>query len=789
MPHFLTAFLFRSRLRKVILTTALLSVLLFLVLPLTVEFKTTDLALKDNLVVMDRAGQVLQTLPDTQGERHEWVSIDQVPERLIQAFIAAEDERFYFHPGFDPWAIIRATFSNLWEGRIVSGASTLTQQMVRLVYARPRTFSGKVSEISRALKAEWHLSKAEILEQYLNRVPLGNNLMGVGIASQVYFGKPVSSLNTTEMATLAALPKAPGRLSPYRPDTHRLVNRRNWVLGRMCGLGYLTEEECQRSQAQALEVTPKRFSFEAPHLVNMLIERGLTEAASSTLQTTLDSSIQSRLQTILLSHRSRLLESGATQAAAMVVGNRGNEVLALVGSLEYSEKGLGFNNGVKALRSPGSALKPFLYGLALDQGYTAATLLEDTRRRYRSARGEYYPRNFNREEYGPTTIRTALGNSLNLSAIRMIGRVGFDNFFHFLEEIQLINTPEKGSGYYGLGLAIGNLEVSLEQLVTAYAMLAHDGDFTPLRYLTGAPLEQGQRVLSEQACFIIRDILADPSSRLLTFGGSTELDFPYRVAWKTGTSTHYRDSWILGLTPDYTVGVWVGNFSGEPMSELGGATGAGPIFADLFKFLYRDSSPGSFPVPEGVVQEEVCGYSGMMRTTHCPTTRKEWFIEGSQPRQECTFHRQEGLHHDLETPYAGWLYDREQEGLSAPYRLAGLSGSELFSDPEEALEEQGLRSTNASTSVSQPTRRSVIEITYPAHGDRLLLNRSDQRNQICFEATVSGPPVTVTWLVDGVEYSQTGPPYRAYWRMEKGEHRIAAVCEGSEGDEINIQVE
>ncbi len=774
-----------------------------------VRFNPADLALKDNVTILDRTGRVLQTLPDERGERHEWVSIAQIPEPLIHSFIAAEDERFFFHPGFDPVAILRAAFSNLSEGRIVSGASTLTQQMVRQVYARPRTFSGKFLEVVRAGKAEWYLSKSQVLEQYLNRVPLGNNLMGVGIASEVYFGKPLSTLTTAEMATLAALPKSPGRLSPYRQDTGRLRNRRNWILERMVQLGFLSEAESLRSREEPLKVAPKRFSFEAPHLVNLLVERGLTEGASSTLQTTLDSQIQTRLQAILFSHRIRLLEGGATQAAGLVVSNRDNEVLALAGSLEYSERDLGYNNGIKALRSPGSALKPFLYGLALDQGYTAATLLEDTRHHYRSVQGEYYPRNSNREEYGPTTVRTALGNSLNLSAVRMIGLVGPNDFYRFLEELHLINSPEKGPGFYGMGLAIGNPEVTLEQLVTAYAMLAHGGQYHPLRYLPHGPCEAGQQVLSPQATFIIGDILADPSSRLLTFGGSAALDFPYRVAWKTGTSTHYRDCWIVGYTPEYTVGVWVGNFNGAPMNKLGGASGAGPIFAEILKFLYRDSSPGAFPVPEGVVQEEVCGYSGMQRTGHCPTTRLEWFIQGSQPRQECTFHRQEGLYHDLETPFAGWLYDRELAGLSSPYRLAGLPDSQPFTDPEDALMER--TSIPFSPSQPSPTRgtlppplrgrvgvgdtstpssgRNLIQITYPVHGDRLVLNRMEQRNLICLEATISGAPVTITWMVDGTEYARTGPPYRAYWRLVRGEHRISAVCEEGGGDEITIQVE
>jgi penicillin-binding protein 1C len=538
------------------------------------------------------------------------------------------------------------------------------------------------------------------------------------------------------------------------------------------------------------------------------------------IRTTLDLDLQHRLEEVLRSHKVRLTDLGAAQAAALVVQNEDCSVLALAGSIGYGPLDQGYNNGTQAERSPGSALKPFLYGLALESGYSAASVLEDTERRYQASGGEYFPRNYDRRDYGPATLRTALGNSLNLSAVSLIGRLGVPNFHHTLSTLGLVNDPSRTPESYGLGLAIGNPEVTLEQLTAAYTMLANGGLHRPLRYRSAESLSAGRRAFTPQTAFILADILSDPTARALTFGFSSELDFPYRVAWKTGTSTRYRDGWIVGFTPKYTVGVWTGNFDGSPMKETGGATGAGPLFSEILHFLYRSSSPQPFLPPDGLTQTEICSHSGMLPGPFCPARMKEWFLADAPPSQTCSFHKKEGLRHRLDSPFAGWVFDRHQHSSSTPYRLDDGETAN-FSDPWQPLlpgdgtaavrvlgpSQATIAPASTNPSVVAPGRRvsigssrkdhlnldpsasNRIEIIYPLDGDRILFPENGDPVPLMFQARLDGPASQVAWYVDGVEYVRTGPPYRASWQLARGGHRITVVGEDGWGDEITIQVE
>lgn len=788
------------------------------------DFSEEALRTPGNIIVEDRQGERLGFLPDARGERRLWAPLEEIPPKVRQAFIDAEDQRFYYHPGFDPIAILRAAWSNLREGRVVSGASTLTQQLVRSAYPRPRTYLGKVCEIIRAIKAEWLLSKEQILEQYLNRIPMGNNLVGVRLAAQCYFGKSLVQLEDQEIAMLAALPKAPGRLNPYRQPQDRLLARRNWVLQRMNEMGDLSSLNLAQALEKPVAVRPIRFDTKAPHLVHAISKKRPESAGEQKIRTTLAMALQEKVESVLRSHQMDLMSHGATQAAAMVVSNRNMAVLAYVGSIEYSEKNLGYNNGLTALRSPGSALKPFLYAMALDAGYSAATLLEDTRRHYRAPQGEYYPRNFDQREYGPITIRQALGNSLNLSAIRMIDLTGVKPFYSLLKSIHLLDHTDKGPEFFGLGLAIGNPEVTLENLVAAYAMLASGGKWRPLRFLREEPVDPGIEILQPETSFIITDILSDPGARSLTFGGIADLNFPYRIAFKTGTSTHYRDCWIIGYTPDYTVGVWAGNFDGSPMEELGGALGAGPLFSEIFQAIYpKKSQPEPFEPPSGVCQIAVCSHSGMLPTPYCPLQRKEWFPVESTPLRSCTFHTRDTLYHELNPTYAGWLYDRIARGQTTPYRLQGnpglllaneMEGPDPSSPAHPEVTSPNLPAPSSPAPIPAPSTPSgissspirigeasgisnsgspspgTVRILYPLEGDCFLLDHRRYEPQVIrLEARVDGSLETVTWFLDGMEYAQTGPPYRIPFELVRGEHILMAVVPGGSGDQIRFRVE
>ncbi len=789
-------------------------------------------------VFQDRTGRELRFLPDIHGERGRWVPLAEVPEQVRNAFIAAEDERFYRHHGFDIAAITRAAGNNILKRRIVSGASTISQQVVRLIYgqdehgapdstSRARSYIKKIVEIVRSVKMERRLSKEEILEQYLNRVPMGNNLTGIETAARAYFGASVHNLSLSEAALLASLPKAPGKLNPYRGGQDRLVERHNWVLARMAALGMISREAEHQAREQRTAFRPLEFHAAAPHVVDMLLKNGVTDRV---VRTTIDLDLQQRVQDMLAAHAARLKHRGATQAAAIVIHNPTMEVLAAAGSLHYSGQDDGFNNGVRALRSAGSALKPFLYALALESGEPATLLLQDTERKYRSREGQYSPLNFDRREYGPVTMRSALGNSLNLSAVKMLERVGEDRFYDMLQRLDLINHPERGPEHYGLGMAIGNPEISPEQLAAAYAMLANRGVYQPVKYLLGGaargPGTKGKRyVLLPQTAYIITDILSDPTARALTFSRNRMMtNFPFKVAIKTGTSTFYRDLWAAGYTPDYTVVVWVGNFNGSPTNNLSGSTAAVPVFADIMTFLYRQADPVPFKTPKGVKRVKVCGYSGMKPTPFCPSTIDEVFMRGTEPKELCTFHTSATRkRHELNASFAGWLYDKNRTGSAGRYRLSGFGDKldSVFHDPWEGIaqeREPGIRPRNVSAktlavSTEEPEQESVphhyrlggevalgaaplvssldheVKIIYPLDHDRFVVNRQERNQRIKLQAVVAKSVPYIDWFINGRLLKRTGPPYQTFWQLEEGKYTLTAVTPSNIGYSVQVEVE
>ncbi len=784
-------------------------------------------------VFLDRYGSELRFLPDEQGERGKWIAINDIPREVQDAFIAAEDERFYEHHGFDVLAIGRALWSNITKGRIVSGASTISQQVVRLVSVdgkaganteneegiergRERTYRDKLTEIVRSVKMERGFSKDEILEQYLNRLPMGNNLVGIASASLVYFGKAAADLSPSEAAILASLPKAPGSLNPYGPNRVRLMKRRDWVLGRMAHLGMLSPEGL-RAALDALPVfRTLAFRNHAPHVIDMLTAEG---ASGGMVRTTLDRGLQVRVQQIVASHRERLIARKARQGAAIVIHNRTGEVLAAVGSMEYAERDGGFNNGLRASRSAGSTLKPFLYGLAIESGHSITALLEDTERKFATQRGLYTPSNYDRREYGPVTMRSALGNSLNLTAVKTLKSVGEERFYGLLVRLDLISDRSKGPEHYGLGLAIGNAEVSLERLAGAYAMLASGGRLRPLRYVmeAGPGTEaRGKAVLLPQTAYIITDILSDPAARMLTFSRSRSMQFPYAMAAKTGTSTYFRDLWAVGYTPDYTVAVWVGNFDGSATDNLSGSTAAMPVLSEIMDHLYRRSMPAPFSRPRGLERIRVCGYSGMKPTPHCTHVVQELFFAGTGPAEECSFHARRADRHELAAPYAAWLFAKDRAGAAGRYRLDGF-GDDLravFDDPWDAAADdtagpvvrvknlpsratvsvnatgaEAKRFTVSSDSGSADGEASGIRIVYPLDNDRFVAALFSGPSLITLQASVSRPVPYVDWYINGVAYKRTGPPYQAAWRLEKGKYVILAVDPSNRGDRVQVSVE
>jgi penicillin-binding protein 1C len=763
-------------------------------------------------LVLDREGRILRLVAGTQGRRMVKLPEGKIPPLVAQAFIAAEDQRFWEHPGVDAVAILRAAGQNLAAGHIVSGASTLTMQLSRLTYPGPRTYHRKTVEMLRSLRIERALAKEDILRTYLNRVPLGGNLLGVETAALAYFDKSAAELNASEAALLAALAKAPTALRPRGPRSDRLVARQRWVLERMARLGYLNPDDLVtalkeplvfRGVGRGVPILP----FRAPHFVQVVLsKRKPPTPGQGRLVTTLDLALQRRVEAAVRSHRIQLLRAGASQAAAVVVDNRTLEVLALVGSYHYGPRDRGFNNGAAALRSPGSALKPFLYAQALDQGFTSAAVLEDVERRYRTPRGEFIPSNFDRSSHGPVSFREALGNSLNLSAVFLLNQVGPQAFYDNLMKLNLINHPERGPQHYGLGLVVGNPEVTLLQMSAAYASLANGGVYRSLRFEPEEPLDPGIQVFSPQAAYIVSDILSDPLARGRIFGGSQAMNPVYRLALKTGTSTRYRDCWCAGYTPEYTMAVWVGNFNGQPTAMLSGSTAAAPILADLVKEVFAGTTPRNFHRPEGIISRNVCAFSGLVPGPGCVHQRQELFIAGTEPTQVCTYHQPREPWHRMPTSFAGWLEKRHGKGGEGRFRLAGfpLDLDKVFPSAAPVNQIQtvtAMHNGNVSLGLSaaggapprhqlpSPGQAPLVTITYPFKSDRFLLLKGNETLRLTLKADCRLPLPSITWFVNGQEQAATGPPYELTLDLARGRYRLAAVAPDGRGDAVEVSVE
>ncbi|RCK77929.1 MAG: Multimodular transpeptidase-transglycosylase [Candidatus Ozemobacter sibiricus] len=785
--------------------------------------------------LLDRHGAVLRFFPNAAGDYQLWVPLASCPVHLVQAVLAAEDRNFRQHSGFDVAAMARAAWQNLTERRIVSGASTITQQVVRMVRPRPRTWLTKLTELVLAAKLEMQLDKDRLLEAWLNLAPMYGNLRGVGMAARVLFRKGIEQVTVAEAATLAAFPQSPARLHPEAPKGRRLLlARRDWVLGQMVRLGWLSRDEERAARAAPMPMYGRRLPLRAPHFADWVVARDGPPRGE--VMTSLDLAVQDRLVEALTAHRDRLARAGARQVAGLVADTATMEVLAMAGSFEYGPVGGGFNNGCLAPRSGGSILKPFLYALALEEGFHPGSIIPDTRRTFRTPQGDYLPYNATRRTYGPVSIRSALGNSLNISAVKMLNELGGRAFYRFLAGFGLVPPSDTLWEYYGLGLAIGNPEVRLVDVVAAYGAFAHGGRRVELRTTPG-PLRAGPALMSEATAWSLLDIMSDPSARLLTFGNPRFFAFDQPVALKTGTSTNYRDCWIFAVTPAYVIGLWAGNFEGSATHGLGGATACGPILHQLLRDL-PGPARGWFPRPAILEGVRICGLSGQAPTAFCPMVSREWVERSRLPLPSCPFHESQGLFHELPAEYADWIQQRGQALRVDPFRL---QGDLAVADPLAALpddsgagvrvrpagEASGLAAGDGPTGGASERiqRRRLgaagagsegggaamaaegeasrmwragaateelgwgrIRIVSPHDGDRFVMV-PDGDNLIRLRAEPETPLPEVIWLIDGAELARTPPPYEAWWRLERGRHTITALSLGEEAAQITIQVE
>jgi len=706
-------------------------------------------------LILDRHGEVVQRLrTDATVRRGQWVALGDVSPALRSALVLGEDRRFYEHSGVDWRAVSAAAWGNLWNTR-TRGASTLTMQLASLLEdpeaagslrAGPggRTVAQKLGQavVAQRLEASWR--KDQILEAYLNLVPFRGETVGVEALSRTVFGKAAHGLDEREAAVTAALVRAPNaapaRVAQRACGVLRAMNPA--AAARPASAARSSAPDCDGLDLFVTAALQRRDYAASEGIAPHLARRVLASAASSTpprIRTTLDASLQRYALQTLQRHLRELRGRHVEDGAVVVLDNASGEVLAWVGS-SGELSGAAEVDGVLAPRQPGSTLKPFLYAQAIaEQRLTAASLLEDAPTHIPTASGLYIPQNYDRQFKGWVSVRTALGASLNVPAVRTLVMVSPEAFARHLRDVGL---PLKETGdYYGYSLALGSAEVPLLALTNAYRTLANAGrvgdvaihpPFTPAK---GTNASGARPVLDARAAFIVGDILSDPNARARTFGTDSVLATRFWTAVKTGTSKDMRDNWAVGWSQRYTVGVWVGNASGAPMHDVSGTSGAAPVWADLMQRLHRHT-PSRAPLPPPGLTTQRVSFGAQLEAA-----RSEWFLPGTA------------------------------QDVFAINFIAANDPSTLG---------RGQKSLKSSqTGPSQASR-----ITAPADGTIVALDPDipPARQRLRFTADGTGG----RWLLDGKPLA--GGPSVA-WLPWPGRHRVTLVdAAGEPLDEIRLEV-
>lgn len=635
-------------------------------------------------VLLDRNGEALHhlTLPDF--TRSAPVSLDAVPRELIDCTLAAEDKRFLDHGGIDLLATARAARDWMRRGEAVSGASTITQQLVKIASPpRPRNLKTKLHEALAARRLEMSWSKDEILEAYLNRLHYGNRRVGPSEAARFYFQKPLGQLSLGECALLAGLPQAPSRLDPV-DHPERALGRREVVLDRLARSGKYDGERISAARSEALRLRPLEEEPVAPWLPEM---------AAGRVTTTLDASLQREVEAIVAKELEPLREANLRHIAVVVIDNPAGEILALVSSGDWDDPNGGRINGALVERSPGSALKPFTYLLSFRSGRHPGSIVADVPTRFRTVQGLDAPQNFDRSFRGPVTLRQALACSLNVPAMRELNRLGGAGpLAGLLHRLEVLPSREVGV-QTGLGLTIGNAPVRLLDVTNAYATLARGGRHRPVT-LDPEAAPSVKKVFGETEAWLVADVLADPVARAPAFGRNGPLELPFPCAVKTGTSSDFRDNWCVGFTGRFTVGVWAGNFDNTPLKGLSGVAGAGPVFRRTMLALHDGREPEWIDRPDGLVEVRIDARSGRAVDEGARHSVLEWVREGAEPLPSAASDYDDRGRLYLDSSYAEWLASdhnrRRSEFASRPASpaqsplriLAPRAGTTYLLDPE-----------------------------------------------------------------------------------------------------------
>jgi len=744
----------------------LLGLALFLIWPLPLSLRAG--ADSQPVRILDRNGKLLYEKRQEDFGSQDFLPYEKIPTGFIDSAIAIEDRDFYGHFGVNPKSIFRAAWQNFRAGKIVSGGSTITQQLVRnRLHPLKRNYLYKLEEALFALKMETRMSKNEVMEAYLNSVYFGQQAYGIQAASRIYFDKNAAELSQAECAFLVGLIQSPVGYNPFK-NFETAKKRQERVIAAL----NISANEKEELLKEPIILQSGKIDIKAPHFV-MWVSQKLDGQKETEVPTTLNLDLQMEIEQIIRINLEKLKDKNVSSAAVVVLDAKNGDLLAMVGSADYFDREYdGQVNVALANRQPGSALKPFTYALALKNGATAATTIADVETQFFTQDGNpYIPRNYDYGFHGLVRYREALANSYNIPAVKVLEKVGIENLLHFLQSAGL-TTLTKSPQYYGLALTLGDGEIKLLELAQAYGMLARGGKTMTVRTLLDEKIDAGKQLIDPKIAWLISSILDDDSARLPEFGEGGSLEFDFPVAAKTGTTRNSRDNWTFGYTADRVVGVWVGNADNTPMRDTSGITGAGPIFHDSMLAAMKNLPKTGFDKPQGIIQKEICTLSGKLPTENCPYKMQEWFILGTEPK----------AYDDLYVPVELDTRNGLLAGQDCP---AEFKKTEVFTVFPPELKtwarENGFSSPPSSYS---PLCQSVgekedswITIESPNQGESYLLDSMipNVNEKIILSASASDDIKKIEWYV-GKKLIGIGqaPSFRFEWQPTKGVFKISA---------------
>lgn len=747
-------------------------------------------AFPQSTAIHDDAGHLLRLTLASDDQYRLWTSYGDFPPNLINATLLHEDQWFWWHPGFNPWGLLRGAWVTYVEGGHPQGGSTITMQLARLLYGLDtRTPLGKLHQIALAIKLELFYSKRQILTAYLNDAPYGGNVVGAGTASRVYFDKPASNLNLPEALTLAVIPQNPSRRTNVAHHSGRPVvapalqkarNRlyRHWLDG------HPDARQWQTLFAMPLPLRDTRaLPYEAPHAVDQLIQHAkrMGHPLPSRVSMTIDLPLQHLLEHQIRGYVRHRSDSGIHNAAAILVDTRDMGIKAMVGSADFFNASIdGQVNGTLAKRSPGSTLKPFIYGLGFDQGViTPATILRDVPMAF----GAYVPENFDNRFMGAITASQALIRSRNVPAVWVDSHLGSPDLYGFLRQAGVHHLASRE--HYGLSLALGGGDITMQELARLYALFPNHGMLRPLRLRRSDPQVAGRRLLSRDASFMVKNIL-ESNPRPGSAFGTRESNLP--VYWKTGTSWAFHDAWTAGGFGFYVLVVWVGNFDSTPNPAFVGIRAAAPLFFRIHDAL-RSARPHLHASPDqpptNLKRVRICLATGMLPSRWCPQQGETWFIPGVSPIRIGHVYRpvviNDATSRPACPPYTGKnthteIFQYWPSDLAAVFAKAGMP----LKTPPHNPDCPAAGAPNLEPPRITSPRTGVTYTIRPNHPDG---------NRITFTATDDASVQILYWFVDGAYIGHTQPGASLAWRPSRiGSHRIHVVNDRGNSDSRTLTI-